>query len=537
MTDVVIRKLELNVVRRGSLFWGEDPRALSRRVMGVLGPMLEARFQRLDQPDLELELAEPVRCTVQLKSPHALAAGFASEQEWTAIRARLDQALAPALDRAVERSRERDGRPTLTPSPPKARAPGALARLMPLHLVGQLVPHLERLRGPALEELHDELWVSPPPAPPREPGPADVTALERWLLALSAELSVPTGRLTRQAQQRRRIIAAIRAAAELGIVPFSSAARRLVDRVFPLDPSLEDEPAFEKATGRPGSVPGADGPPQGGTREVDAPDVAATGLDQSGKTTGTGARSKQEPIDVPLLPLLVAATLDRVGTFALLARVLTARQQPLDLPLVVAAIALKLGPIPRRGWLHEPRTLAQVAGVAGIAVLSPDALTHLADDSRVEWASLQHELPGVRPGVTVADEPAREELSLSRAPDDTPPLGSDPVVTVDSELTAALNVRPAAPLARRPDFERVLEQLVFWTMTELGNALWPGEPSAGFKVLERFASLDCHFGRNSDGYRALVPLGPRRTDLARVGALVDLPRASWLSAPLTFRGG
>lgn len=506
MTDVVIRKLRLNVVRHGTFFWGEDPKALARRVMGVLGPMLEARFSELDEEGADLEITEPVRCTLRLSGSQVLAAGITSEREWLSIRRSLDEAIAPALRRAMSSpSRPREGaRAAAQRSAPPKRRTSALATLMPIHLLGQLQTHLQRSRGAVLQSLHDELWVHAPGTVVAEPSAADLAELERLLVAIAQELNATGPVKTKQQQQRRRLVAAVRCAAELGLTPLSNGARRTAERVFPLGPGLPDEPAA-------GFVPGASGaasrvathagsaPADSAVAESEVSPAAPDGQ-KRGRTQPAGA-----PVEVQLLPLLVAAALDRAGALDAFAEAVAPREQPLDLPLLVAAFALALGPKPRRGWLHEPATLARAAASAGIAVLAPDALTHLAGDSRLDFDTL------------------------------SPGLSWDP--TKDPALAGLLAQRPVAPLARTDGFQRLVERWVGWALAALGASLWPEENAPGSLVVERFASLECRFGRGDDGFTALIPLGLRRAHLAQVGALADLSRASWLGAPLSFRGG
>lgn len=105
------------------------------------------------------------------------------------------------------------------------------------------------------------------------------------------------------------------------------------------------------------------------------------------------------------------------------------------------------------------------------------------------------------------------------------------------ETLAALEDRPACPLARLPHFDRHLGTVTGWALARIGATLWPKETPPAVLVLERFASLEMYVKRDEEGLAVRVPLGKRHADLSRTGLLADVSRVPWLfGGSLRFRG-
>lgn len=275
----------------------------------------------------------------------------------------------------------------------------------------------------------------------------------------------------------------------------------------------------------------------------------------------------------PILPLLVACHLQRAGILAQVEQHLARNDQAEELPLWIAALVLKLGPPPLRGWLIPPGCWTCAALISGTNLLSGEGLVRWADAPSVRWSELTSNLidrfaaphdPLVaatyRPGamalfrtdptapIWVGEHDAllaaASGHSLTR--DSATHTGFAPELEKCSgELSAQIRMtvdllasRTACPLAWSPDLDHHLATVVGWSLSQIGHMLWPDESPPAPLVIARFSSLEVQVRCDEEGLSVRVPLGKRHRDLSRAGLLSDLPRAGWLrGGAVRFRGG
>jgi hypothetical protein len=252
----------------------------------------------------------------------------------------------------------------------------------------------------------------------------------------------------------------------------------------------------------------------------------------------------------------VACDLQRRGTLALVEQHLAAADLSDRLPLWIAALVIKLGPAPTRGWRLPASCWTSAAVLAGTNLLSSQSLVRFCDDPAARWKELtrglmQH-LADAETSLIAAPY-GHDGMALLRADvlgpvwvGDTDELaGITPGPPTDSsELSAAIEAtigelasRTACPLAVSPDLDRHLATVAGWSVARLGHALWPTEFPPVPLVFARLASLEAQVRRDEDGFSARVPLGKRHRDLSRAGWLADIPRVPWLDGSIRFRGG
>jgi hypothetical protein len=109
MTDVVVRRCVVRVVRRGGWAWGATPQRLVDRVIAALPQLIDGYLDGLSIPDGDTEITEPVRITVRvpggdLRQPWRLPANLPAAHTITG-----PSALPQAEPGLVERPGQRGG--------------------------------------------------------------------------------------------------------------------------------------------------------------------------------------------------------------------------------------------------------------------------------------------------------------------------------------------------------------------------------------------------------------------------------------------
>ena len=74
-------------------------------------------------------------------------------------------------------------------------------------------------------------------------------------------------------------------------------------------------------------------------------------------------------------------------------------------------------------------------------------------------------------------------------------------------------------------------------LADLGERLFPTEPTTPILALTRFQSLDARVTFEPDVIRVRVPLGRRHADLMRHAILGELGNVPWLSGRTLALGG
>jgi len=233
MTDVVIHHLRVRIVRKGSLFWGDDPRRLARRAITAVPEILARQLGELGLGDEAVEIQAPVQ--LSLRGSLASLQELLGTQEGTPelrnlVQKALEEALGPTPYRAPERP--------VRQGPPPPRAPGSapLGELLQIHLRGELAAALAGSSLEVLEAYHRALLESPAPGGAARPLSAeDRQEAQRFIEAFAAGLE-PAASL--EERLRQRLLAAVSLAASTGLPPFDADLRVFLDRSLPLTPEL-----------------------------------------------------------------------------------------------------------------------------------------------------------------------------------------------------------------------------------------------------------------------------------------------------------
>jgi hypothetical protein len=505
VADVVIRNLRLRLVRKGTLFWGDDPRALARRALWVLPRLLAEQLGDIDREDADVEVTAPVR--------------LALSGSWARLAALLDgeapelrPALARALSQPLSSARVEPRRAPRLPAPATGATPSAapFEELLERAAHGQLTGWLARLAPGRLESLHAALLAAQPPDAFHGPlALADEALAAATLEAACAELAPLFGPTHTPLERRlaERLLGAVRIAMAVGAVPFHPAVRRLLSARLP---ALGEAPATAGADPHPRERSHVTGGAAGAEPERPPPARAAPLPAVEGRAPQTAtAVMERESV---ALPYLVAAHLAREGVLGAVARRLEAGGRPDALGLWVAALVFKVGAAPARGWLYPPRSWEDAAFLSGRNLLAGEELARLADDPNIAWEDLAEELL------------AQLAPSAGRA-------------ALDDGL-AAMAERPACPLARRRGLDRALGIAAGATLAAMGERLWPQEAGPVALALERLGSLEGRVRRDGEGLTVTLPLGRRWFDLCRARLADDVDDAPWLrGGRLCFRGG
>ncbi len=363
MTEVVVHRCTLRVVRRGGWSWGADPRRLLRGVLEAVPALVAARLAELLAEAAEGEISEPVRIRVPVRLAELLTAGAVAggRPDGGALVERLDRALAAEV---VPRLRQATAVPADPPAPAEGRvSPVQLASPAPVLLLGRLLPWRA---ADALDALVSRMpaaavdgWLAALAAEPGAPGgPIDEREIEGLLARRKAELAASPARLSPAA---RRLLLIAEAAAKLAVPAGDPALKAVLDRLAPRPAAgPEDPPAPETAPAAPRPAPPEvrERPaPAAGERAAPASPVPAVDL---------APRLEGEVRVASTLPWLLLGPLSRIGTLETLAAVLELAGLATSAPCFAAALAHKVLEPPGRGWHRSPAARAAAAAFAGL---------------------------------------------------------------------------------------------------------------------------------------------------------------------------
>ncbi len=553
MPDVLIRSFRLRIVRKRSLFWGDDPRALARRALAALPRLLAAELDALGVgDDRDVEVSSPVHLSVT-GTVASLSAALAGDGSPVLVRQLVAQALEVALATHSEGAQRRaEPAPSVPPRP-------ALGELLPLYIAGELPGRLARMDPGLVEAYHRLLLVErhAGATAPRPVTPPELGQTQRFIEALAVGFAAGKAPVTRASRLRERVLAAVALAAQTGVHPFDPGVRAIVDRLLPSEVGAAPAGATDPARGE--ALRGGDAAVRpariGAPRERDEKAAPADARRPARRSVPTERAA-------PILPLIAAALLTRRGVVSAVAQHLEAVRRPEDLPLWIAALAFKLGPTPVRGWMYSEEVWRQVAAVAGHALISSESMARLADDLHAGWPALARTLldllaPG---GDALVRVPPRKDRPVDRpipgpeasvlclaeplCPVWIGPRSEEPRAVTDAqaaegldETMALLDARPACALARKPEFDRHVTAAAGWAMAHIGRVLWPEDGAPVPLAFARLSTLEVRVRQDEDGISVRVPLGKRHADLSRAGLLEDLHRSPWLDGrSVRFRG-
>jgi hypothetical protein len=555
VTEVVVRRCRLRIVRTGGWSWGPDPDALLRRAIGTLPELLGERLEALvARAGLEGEVAEPVRLAV----PVTLAELRAGDPE--TLGAKLDEPLAAAV----------------------------------LHAAAAVAP--EPVAGEATAASQRDGARSPP-------GSDEVASgrpLTRWPLEQLAAWS-RAGVL--EALLRGWPEPVLRAWAEaVGAAPAAAAGRAVA-------PAGAAAPAKAEAL-RAALAAAAARPRAGRTRSKPAVAGAPPARElEPAPSRGTAARSRAL-VEARALPFLMLVPLSRLGYLDALGPALAAARLGGREGAFASALVRKALSPPERGWRRGALDAATAAAVAGTAAVDEPGIATLARTA----GDFTPVLDGVVEQAVLAGHDPAAHLVLHRGPGGDlvllDPDGNFPVAVGEAETVAAaararcsalrVSVSASAPsvlaaldeagvafvtgappgrherwrragpgrwtnaepgLARRcpsadeaeldhlltalgsrpacapGPLERSLDLAAGVALGMLAWDLWrEREETDATLALRRLGDLDARVRSEPGRLRVTIPLGQRHRDLSRAGALgtIELP---WLDAVMELGGG
>lgn len=410
MTEIVIQRCVLRLVRHGGWSWGAEPRRLVERAVERLPALLAAELAGLFPAAAEAEIREPLRIRVPLRLTE-LRSGAVSEKSRvddplvTRIRSALRSQLSrlPEAAAGPDEARETIDRSATAPLIPEAPLGVLLERLQAWRRGGLLVPMLASVPPELLRLLFDRLVGEASGERRRRPASAaTIGALSRRLAELRA--TEPA-----QARPPLRLRLLLQAADEApGSLAEPGALAALVRAVAELLPPAEVEAV---AVAAPDASPAArQALPAAVARDSTAgPAAAATERDEE----VLRPRLRGEIPVASVLPWLILGPLSKIGYLRTLAATLELAGLREMAPALGAALAYKvLAPV-ERSWRRRPEAIATAAAFAGLADPLPEpSLVRLSQRLDSSLALLDAELAQ----ATIAGREKGGALLLSTVP-------------------------------------------------------------------------------------------------------------------------
>lgn len=363
MSDLIIRRCVMRVVRRGGWSWGAEPRRLVADAVRALPALLAAELERLIPVGAEGEISRPLQLDVGVDLAElrgwARHASRAGERSVTALEASpADRAPPPGRDRIADALRVAlvaahiDARlaasPTPVPAPESAvRAPDAQARaaavlnvLEAWRAAGALETLLRTLPDAAVAAWHRTLLESAIEA--FSPGATEGSEVGEDLVAVLAPLADRVAEASPVDRLRLRLRASVELASAAGVMPMQAAARAAIDSLVAPEP--EDLGARVRMETR-----------------------------ATGRSTTRRAGPGTEVRVSSTLPFLLLGPLHRIGWIDVLDATFAAADLEDALPALAVALATKVLPEPERGWRRTPAAAVAAAAFAGDAEPRSDA--------------------------------------------------------------------------------------------------------------------------------------------------------------------
>ena len=360
MTEVVIHRCTLRVVRRGGWSWGPDPQGLLRGAVNALPQLLGQALNRLGQLSGTHEISAPLRINIpiqlhELRSMPSSIKNPGRGLETSFLSSRINHALTNALaahgviaNSLASDTEERDTKSEEDAElHPRRRTESSLVELLLLWLEqGGLEDRLSKFSVVSLETWHRRLMKLA--ANGRDAfGESSGAALSRSVEGLVG--NIPKRELDRPSILRHRIAIAVRAMSTAEPPKLTPALRDTLDRVLPLP--LE-------ATG---STPSSE-------RLTDSTNPAPAKSHQVRKSAKRSKVSSNDEIAVAsVLPFLLLGPLSRIGYLQTLAATLEAAELRHLQSAFATALAYKVLDPPERGWLRQAGVLHNAATFGGLA--------------------------------------------------------------------------------------------------------------------------------------------------------------------------
>ncbi len=565
MTDVLVRRCTLSIVRQGGWSWGATPESLVKAAIEALERAIEASLPADGALDADLVVREPLQITLRAgRAGRGLDRGV--------FVADLPRSLAAALAAAEPaEGRDLDARvPDVRAGPAAQAAPAAavaggsrgtpLALLRRLHHVGRLGCVLSLLDEATLAAWAQHLIGAREAAEGHdEPRAVALTASLQDLAATAAD----------RVRLLRALLTAVAAASASG-VPQRAVASALAAALPPATASPD--------AGPPGPGPATDG----SGRSASASSGRASGRAQPPATSSVAHNGRRGPLRgasasrpagqrarltdrtrrsgatvVRALPFLTLCALAGFGYHEALGATLAAAELEALAPVWATALAYKLLEPPGRGWLRDPASRAAATAFAGSEVESGELLMLAAAAPRLVGPAdalvaavliegrdacdplLVRRTPGGDVGLVDRDglfvlalgedaaEVDRVVQAAGRPPLLRPRRGRAQLARLDAMLEA-FEARCAVPLAPDATLERSLSLAAMLALGTIAWELWPAHvPSDALLTLERMGDIEARVEWEPGSVRVKLPLGRRHRELYEHGLLVDVAEVPW----------
>lgn len=393
MTEIVIHRCSLRVVRRDGWSWGPQPKRLLERAMEALPELIASRLGEIWPDDESREIAAPVRITVPVTIDELASVGFentatgrAADGRSSVVASKISQAFRSALipgqlissetetdlsDSISERETETDLTDSISSRIKKSLASvdgipmsGVIEMLFRWHKDGVLAERLRQFSFSSLEAWQRALIAPDAQAFARVPSMSDED-----IVRAVREIANKFGDIPHDAVEvvRRRLFINVVIAAELQIPPAASAIKSQLGRLLPVfelqtplkfDRSIDDSsPTAHRVKQRARSLPL--------TRELS--DSVITGDIRVSSA----------------LPFLMLGPLSRIGYLGALSANLEAAKLGEFAQTFATALAYKVLDPPERGWRRTQSSMVCATAFSALPQPLPDEDLHEFDRSIV----------------------------------------------------------------------------------------------------------------------------------------------------------
>ncbi len=382
MSDVLIHRCTLRVVRRGGWSWGPDPKRFLDQVMRTFPALLAKKLGAFLGDEVDREIAAPIRIRIPVRlgdfMPEVSGTSLprSGRGETVSLDARIESALYSAFGREQPRSEQIQPRERFPTSPviPQLPGPGglvgvrgALWRLLSKWLSEEtLESRLSEFSAPELETWHEALRRYSPQEDgnlPQNEQPT-VERVDDFIRKLSPPLNLPS----RTDWLRKRIVIAIQLAVELRIAIGDKLLWQTLDQALPVKELPSAAPVLVTESASDVSFSPAGTP----SLALKSPPKTTASRDASQPRASANLCSTWEVEVDCALPFLLLGPLSRLGYLDLAAAVLEAAGLEDNGCLFAACLAYKVLSPPNRGWLRDAASCTAAAAFAGLNAPVPE---------------------------------------------------------------------------------------------------------------------------------------------------------------------
>lgn len=362
MTDILIHRCTLRVVRRDGWSWGPDPKQFVDRLVRNFPSLLARALSDLMADEVDHDIAAPLRVEVPIRWDEFRSWETTSSGEWPGAGSVFSHTFAAKVEQAVREvisidDSRTESKPIIDAKriPTEAPAievrkkenvgPGSLVSILRRwHDQGLLRTHLSEAAPQELEAWHTLLLTLVPNSATSSAETALIAADLSAFVASQLRSDVPA---TRELLLMRRILLCVEAAERFQRSLVDSIVWQILDDLFPLDcaPSVALEHAENTAAAaRPEPTP------------VFVP---------ISRSAPTKAAPSWEVHISCALPFLLLSPLSSFHFFDAMFAALEAARVSEAGHLLAACLAYKILDPPDRGWLRSGASMASAAAFAG----------------------------------------------------------------------------------------------------------------------------------------------------------------------------